>query len=130
MGYSNYPANTDDVIDSRHVEEAIDELEQLKNDAQETGDWDEFTGEEEDLLEALIELRKEAEGTPDWIYGVPLIRESYWKDYAQSTAEEMGLINTDATWPNSCIDWDKAADELLQDYFEAEFDGVTYYVRS
>ena len=129
MSY-NWPSNTDDMIDSRQVEEAIDELETLKNDARETGDWDEFTGEEEDLLEALIELRKEAEGTPDWIYGVPLIRESYWKDYAQSTAEEMGLINTDATWPNSYIDWDKAADELLQDYFEAEFDGVTYYVRS
>lgn len=36
----------------------------------------------------------------------------------------------DASWPNTCIDWDEAARELQYDYFTVEFDGITYWIRS
>lgn len=64
----------------------------------------------------------------DW-YPVTLIRDSYFRDYAQELAEDIGAINADATWPNNCIDWERAARELQMDYTSVEFDGVTYWVR-
>lgn len=79
---------------------------------------------------ALKELEEQAEGYSDWKYGATLIRESYFTDYAQQLAEDIGAVNADATWPNNCIDWDQAARELEQDYTQVDFDGVTYLVRS
>lgn len=65
----------------------------------------------------------------DWLYGAQLIRDSYFTEYAQELADDIGAINSDAGWPNSCIDWDQAARELKQDYTSIAFDGVTYWVR-
>lgn len=79
---------------------------------------------------ALKELEEQAEGCSDWMYGAQLIRESYFKDYAQQLAEDIGAVNADATWPNNCIDWDLAARELEVDYTQVDFDGVTYLIRS
>jgi hypothetical protein len=64
----------------------------------------------------------------DW-YPITMIRDSYFKDYAQELAEDCGMIQAGATWPNNCIDWDEAADQLRQDYTSVEFHGVTYWVR-
>ena len=38
-------------------------------------------------------------------------------DFAQSTAEDLGLINEEASWPYTCIDWEHAARELMYDYW-------------
>ena len=35
-----------------------------------------------------------------------------------------------SNWPFNCIDWEKAAEELQQDYMSIDFDGVTYWMRS
>jgi hypothetical protein len=81
-------------------------------------------------LKALKALSEEAEAyAPDWRYGATLIRDSYFKRYAEELADDIGAINSDATWPNNCIDWDHAARELQMDYTSVEFDGVTYWVR-
>ena len=48
------------------------------------------------------------------------------EEFAQDMAEQIGAIDTDAKWPNSCIDWEYAARELMYDYFE--IDG--YYFRN
>lgn len=81
-------------------------------------------------LKALKSLAEEAEGySEDWRYGATLIRDSYFKDYAQELADDIGAIKSDAGWPNNCIDWDRAARELRMDYTSVEFDGVTYWVR-
>lgn len=64
----------------------------------------------------------------DW-YPVTLIRDSYFKEYAQELAEEIGAIPDDASWPCRCIDWEKAAWELRMDYTSADFDGQTYWFR-
>jgi len=78
----------------------------------------------------LRDLAEQAEGYSDWKDGATLIRESYFKDYAQQLAEDIGAVNADATWPNNCIDWDQAARELEVDYTQVDFDGVTYLIRS
>lgn len=120
-------SNTDDVIDSRDVIARIAELEELVPPADESDGTD-----NEDRLElaTLVALQDEAEGyAPDWKYGATLIRDSYFEDYAREFAEDIGAINKDASWPNTHIDWDAAANALQQDYTSVEFDGVTYWVR-
>lgn len=88
--------------------------------------------EELDELESLL---KELEGyggdhqfEGDWYPG-QLIRDSYFKEYAEQLADDIGAVNSDAGWPNNCIDWDKAANQLLLDYSEVEIDGIEYHYR-
>lgn len=79
---------------------------------------------------ALKALADEASGyAADWTHGETLIRDSYFKEYAQELAEDCGMVNANATWPNSCIDWNQAARELQMDYTTVDFDGVTYWIR-
>lgn len=135
--------NNQDVIDSRDViarieelqgerELLLDSLQDAESDEyaparRELDDWETEYGQELADLEALA---KEAEGyAADWHYGEALIRDSYFTEYAQQFAEDIGAINRDAGWPNSCIDWDEAAAELQQDYTAVDFAGVTYWVR-
>ncbi|HXS59729.1 MAG TPA: antirestriction protein ArdA [Candidatus Sulfopaludibacter sp.] len=47
------------------------------------------------------------------------------KDFAYQMAQDLGAIDKYAKWPNNCIDWDKAASELMYDY--SEYNG--YYFR-
>jgi len=120
--------NNQDVIDSRDIIERIDTLESEREDAAQPTEWDESEdGQELKVLKALAE---EAEGyAADWSHGETLIRDSYFQEYAQELAKDTGAVNTDAAWPNNCIDWEKAADELKQDYTEVDFDGVAYWIR-
>jgi antirestriction protein len=62
-------------------------------------------------------------------YPVTLIRDSYFRDYAEELAADIGMIAVDVSWPNNCIDWDRAARELRMDYSSVEFDNVTYWTR-
>lgn len=114
----------DDIIDSRDIIEVIESLSDEIN----ASDGKNIEAQEVEL-EALLKLQDEASHTPDWHYGEMLIRDSYFKEYAQELAEEIGAVNPDAHWPNGCIDWDQAARELQADYFDVDFDGVTYWVR-
>jgi hypothetical protein len=107
------PSNRDDTIDSRDIIEAI-----------ESGDLD------ADDQKAFEELAKEAEGSPDWEHGETLIRDSYFEDYARELAEDTGMVKGDEDWPLRHIDWEAAADELKNDYFSVDFDGVEYWIRS
>ena len=113
------------------AEEDLDALEELKaalEDAQNAlKEWDESNEQE---LKALLNLADQAEGySDDWKHGSTLIRDSYFKEYAQEFAEDIGAINNECSWPNNCIDWEKAADELKQDYTSVDFDGVDYWIR-
>ena len=110
--------NMQDVIDSRDVIARIAELEET--------DRDEFDTDE---LEGLRKLASEGEGVADWTYGVALINDSYFEDYAREFAEDIGAVNPDAGWPASYIDWEAAADALRMDYTSIDFDGVTYWAR-
>lgn len=147
----------DDIIDSRDVIARIEELEAEREALQETlGDAREAyraTLESEGAAEldavmaakdalaawgvddgvelaALKALADEASGyAADWYDGETLIRDSYFTNYAMQLAEDIGAIDRNAQWPNTCIDWDQAARELQMDYTAVDFDGVTYWIR-
>ena len=90
-------------------------------------EWDEEYGEE---LAVLVKLNEQGESYgADWGHGATLIRDSYFEDYAKELANEIGAIDSKAGWPNNCIDWERAARELQQDYTCISFDGVDYWVR-
>lgn len=128
--------NSQDIIDSRDIIERIKELEAEREDYEEARDknidrpWDEEQESDAEELKTLQELADECSGyAEDWKYGVQLIRDSYFEDYARELAEDIGAISRDATWPNDCIDWEQAAKELQMDYASVEFGDVTYWVR-
>ena len=141
--------NSQDIIDSRNVIDRIDHLDSELRDAYEGSggkrkkkkfeEWVNDTAEDDrhtlqdaaKELKALKSLQDEAEGyCSDWKYGAALIRESYFTEYAEELAGEVSDYNPRKVhWPFTCIDWEKAADELKQDYTTVDFDGVDYYVR-
>lgn len=138
-------SNADDTIDSRDVIKRIEELsgafeaaglDPAKLDPT-ASDYD-AQGLSDDAeahdyaaeLKVLRALESEGENyAADWTHGETLIRHSHFKEYAQDFAEDIGAVNSDATWPNNCIDWDKASDKLKSDYTEIDFDGVAYFIR-
>ncbi len=114
-------SNNQDIIDSRDVIERINWLEAVPPDN---------TQEDNDELAILQKLAEQAEGyASDWTYGEALIRDSYFEEYAQDLAEDIGAIQDNAQWPYSYIDWKRAAQELQADYTSVDFDGVTYWIR-
>ena len=119
----NYPQPGDEVIDSRDVEKAIAELESELDD-------DIIDEDDKELLDALIALRDEGENYSDWRFGETLIHDDYFETYARDLAEDIGAINQDASWPNTCIDWEQACEELQMDYSTVDFGGHTYWIRA
>lgn len=137
-----------DLIDSRDIDERIDELRAsldgtpfggedydaatLKRVHEETpeewrtvADWDDDDVRE---LVELLEFKEAAEPcTSEWKYGATFIRDSYFREYAEQLAEDIGAINSDAGWPNNCIDWEQAANDLLADYSTFTVGGCTYH---
>ena len=111
--------NLEDVIDSRDVLDRITELQAMDMD----------TEEEEELegLQMLIQDIADTGLTP--ADGITLIRETYFTEYAQELAEDVGAISSTPQWPLSHIDWDAAAEELQGDYVSVEFRGIEYFCR-
>jgi hypothetical protein len=118
---TNEISNTDDVIDSRDVIERIAALESASTflDADQIAE-----------LNALQALAEQGEDCGDWKHGETLIRETYFQEWAQDFAEDIGAVERDVKWPYTCIDWEHAARELKYDYTTIDFDGVDYLIRS
>lgn len=121
-------SNSDDFIESRDIIERIDELLELKSSAEE--DDDELDDDYQQELDVLLDLKDQAEGCADWSCGETLIRNSYFEEYAEQLAEDIGAISRDLQWPLDHIDWEAAADALKMDYTSVDFDGVEYWIRS
>lgn len=153
--------NSMDVIDSRDFIERMEELQEERDSLQEAideavkevdecteetdreelnevvkearqalADWDEENGKD---LEAMKACAEEAEGyCSDWTHGEALIRESYFQEYAEQLANDIGAIDSRKNygWPLDHIDWEAAANALKIDYTEVDFGGVTYLIRS
>lgn len=124
MQQSRTISNLDDMINSSDVIARIEELLEARP----------LDTEDNAELNALMSLAEEGEGAADWHYGETLIRDSYFQEYAENLADELGYLEQGAqgaqpTWPFTCIDWEKAADELQTDYFSVDFDGITYWIR-
>jgi hypothetical protein len=112
-----------DIIDSRDIIDRIDELEAERAE----GPLDDDDAEE---LAALVAIREEADGyVADWKHGETLIRDTYFRTYAEELAEDLGAVDRNARWPMTCIDWAAAAEELRQDYIEISVGDRTWYAR-
>ena len=73
--------SSEDLIDSRDIIARIDEL----------ADDDDRDAADNDELEILKKLAGEGECcAADWVHGETLIRDSYFKEYAQELAEDCG----------------------------------------
>ena len=130
---------TADMIDVRdiiaRVEELREEREESDIPANEYGgpkdDWKDERAELA-MLESLLDELQGNGGDEQWEgnwYPVTLIAESYFKEYAQELAEDIGAIDKAASWPNTCIDWEQAAKELSQDYTSIDIGEHSYYYR-
>lgn len=160
--------NSADVLDSRDVQERIEELEAERGNvadlAEEVGDaetaynqamddeseserqdradelaaarqalreaegWAEANPDDAEELAALLAFKAEAEDYCEWDSGETLIRESYWVEYVEELVSDIGDMPREIP-SYIAIDWDKTAANIKADYTEAEFDGVTYYLR-
>ena len=121
-----------DIIDVRDILYRVGNLEASIDYCREFSEIDQDESDELDMLRSLLgELAgnggdEQFEG--EW-YPVTLIRDSYFKRYAQELADDIGAVPSDYTWPTSCIDWDQAARELQMDYTPVETSGATYWYR-
>jgi hypothetical protein len=89
-----------------------------------------FLPEIEDIekeLRPLLDLQQDAELYCDWRSGTMLIHENDFPRYAEQYAEDLGLDLS--TWPYTCIDWEKAANDLVVEFTPVEYEGDTYYVQ-
>lgn len=113
-----------DVIDVRDIIARYEELEEMEDKLPDA--------EERYQLSVILTEIKGMSGDEQWRgdwYPVTLIRDSHFKDYAQELAEDCGMVDSNVTWPNTCIDWDYAARELRYDYSGIDINGVTYWTR-
>jgi len=91
-------------------------------DAAQYAEWmgDLYEGELEGFL---AYIKHQGEFTEDTLEN---FREAYQgehrsdEDFAQSLADDLGLIPDDASWPNNYIDWERAARDLMYDYFSED----------
>ena len=115
-----------DTFDSRDVRQAIQDIKERLDEGE--GD-----GALEFILKTLNELDTTGEDSAeDWEWGVAVIRDSYFREYAQELAEDIGAIHDGmqwAQWPMYHIDWESAAHELKIDYTPLEVCGVTFWTR-
>lgn len=136
------------VVDTRDIEERIEELtadkelleetlEDLENDdddvaesdiadaTQELEDWD--NGEDGQELKNLLALRADV-NSPEWEYGLSLIHENYFTEYCEEMLKDCGEIPQDIP-SYLVIDWEATAENLMVDYSSVEYDGDTFYYR-
>lgn len=124
------------ILDSRDIEELIEELEgeeeSAKPDEDAAPDAEKPEPMDEDRAELLKCLRsmRDDVGSSEWSHGLTLIHDTYFEEYAQEFAEDIGDVKHAAQWPYTCIDWEKAAQELQYDYSSVDVDGQTYWYLS
>lgn len=122
-----------DIIDARDIIARVEDLEAtLSGDDYHT---DAELTDAQNELNALTAILADLEGLGgdeqwrgDW-YPLTLIRDSYFRDYAEQLADDCGMVPKNAQWPLTCIDWEQAARELRYDYTGVDIDGATYWTR-
>ena len=127
----------DDIIDVRDIIARAEYLEDRAPQTPEdvmpgTGAEREAEAAELDTLTVLLDQLNGAGGDEQWRgdwYPVTLIRDDYFRTYAQELAEECCMIPDAAAWPARCIDWAQAARELRMDYTSVTYAGVNYWTR-
>lgn len=111
----------EDIIDSRDLIEELNTLEALEPEA--------LDEEQRARLAALKAICEEGERYfDDWTYGVPLVADYYFTDYARVLLEDCGDLPKNVPW-YIAIDWEQTARNIRLDYTSIEIDGRTYWGR-
>lgn len=82
--------------------------------------WDYLAAIENSLLEAEV-----FEAAADLGIGFDDVEELYQgqydsdEDFAYDFAEQIGVLDDEAQWPHNCVDWVRAARDLMCDYGES-----------
>jgi hypothetical protein len=134
--------NGADIVDSRDIIKRIEELDgEIEGCATCGGTGEVKDGEDADkeaedcdVCQSDREERKVLQDLVDEIdnadNGRTLIKDSYFRTYAQDYASDIGALPRDPSWPANHIDWEAACEELQQDWSSVEWDGETYWVSS
>jgi len=94
-------------------------IQTIRNDIQEAAEE----------LSALTQLAEQCEQyTSEWAHGAVLISEDHFTDYAKEVANDTCAPNL-SEWPCNHIDWEAAADALIVDYTNVDFEGWGFWVR-
>ena len=146
---------TENVIDTRDIQDRIDELnddiDTLENEISDLSeeidelneedaddkneidlkldDIEDKQGQIEDLQEELSMLLDVKSEVPEFSHGETLIHEDYWMEYVQELCEECDYITKDFPYWIE-IDWEATAKNVAMDYSTIELDGNTFYFRS
>lgn len=110
------------MLDTFSLQERLDELQEEA----ENGRW-RLTPDDSAELKELEALK---DSLPEWECNETLIPEGEFVEYAQQLASDLGCMENADSWPSTHIDWDAAANDLKNDYYEIEYQGETYLVRS
>jgi hypothetical protein len=106
--------------------DGTDTFDDILRDREEIEDWmDTFFEDELNEIEEINTIEAECSEFP---YGETLIADSEFDDYCKDLCEDLGYISKD--FPSFIeIDWDATANNIRQDYTEAEYQGTTYLFR-
>lgn len=114
--------------EKKEIEELESDLEaaemSLKGSQEDIDEWDGY----DDLKELKKVIKDLKEHNSDVKHGVPIIRQHAIKNYIVDEISELypGIDKI----PNFiAIDWDQTVDNVLQDYYEFEYQNDTYYIR-
>ena len=117
--------NLDDVIDSRDLQDLLDNAVDLLSDHEDGS----FPLSDEDLAETIrvrdMLQRVADEVGSEWVHGVTLIAEDYFVEYAKELLDDIGEIPRNLP-SYIVIDWEQTAAALIVDYAEVEIEGHTY----
>ena len=91
-------------------------------------DEDNDADDRAEIAELFDELGIDADNPDE--HDVTVIPDGMFKEYAMQLADDLGFDTAGLAWPACCIDWDEAADMLIQDYTAAEVNGMTFWFRA
>ena len=113
----------DDLIDSRDVFSALDAVSD--SDGMPLEGCEDEHAEHRAFWDAIVSAFGESAAEE----GLILVADSYFVEYAEQLADDLGLIPEAHSWPASYIDWEAAARDLQMDYTCFEFQGCIFWVR-
>lgn len=123
----------DSTIDTRdlvtRVMEINEELAELEEErvGRDAPEVDDLRGER-DILNELIDYI-DGYSSDDCRFGITLVHDKYFEQYAQQFAEDIGAIDRDPKWPYEHIDWTAAAEALQMDYTSVDISTEEYWFR-
>lgn len=120
------------ILNLNDLADTMADLEQREHDEENPLDDDE-RDELKDLRSLAQDLGyDDADGLKRYARDEHLLIEEgrSFEEYAEQLADEIGAIDRNAAWPVNCIDWEKAAQQLAQDYTTVTYQGTDYLIRS